>query len=542
VPVDEEMNMRNSRRWLLGFLGVVIVGGFLAHAQRQTPAGARGRAQTPSTDGAARGGRGAPGQQVYTLEDAYLDWPLAAADRQYAAIDGKHLHGYVKEITAISRSYRDQGHQYWGRIEGTTADKENADWVAAKFKAAGLDVRMQEFDLPLQWMPQSWEVSAQAGSKSITLDTAQPGSRQASTPAGGLDVDIVYVGLGTEADFSGRDVRGKAVVIYSIPMPGVWSNSASTNGAVARAQGKGAIAALVVIALPGNIRHQFSVGGRGAPPAGGAPVAAAQTAAAAPAAGFQGFTLGYQDGESLRTLIEQAPAGQPAHVKIRIETRMVPNLKSYNVWGTLPGTTDEKIMVIAHRDGYFEAAGDNASGMATMIGLAEYYAKVPKAQRRRTLEFVGTTGHHGTPIGVSWMADNREAALAKTALVINAEHTALTAQHFFAGNLRPSNTMNALHWSFNGSRKLIDIAVKAFSAFGVPTYDGTDGVAMAEISRISRLVPSFGVIDVDTYYHSDHETDATVPWTGLAATTRAFAKIMDEVNKVEIKDLQPSSN
>ena len=534
--------MRNAPRGFVAFVGVVVVGGYLAHAQRQTPAAGRGRGQTPATDGAARGGRGTPGQKVYTLEDAYLDWPLAAADRQYGVIDGKHLHGYVKEITAISRRYRDQGHQYWGRIEGTTADKENADWVAAKFKAAGLDVRMQEFDLPPQWMPQSWEVTAQAAGRTIKLDTAQPGSRQPSTPSGGLDVEIVYAGLGTDADLSGRDVRGKAVVIYSIPMPGVWSNSASTNGAVARAQRNGAVAALVVIALPGNIRHQFSVGGRGAPPPEGTPAVAGQPAAATPQSGFQGFTLGYQDGEALRTLIEQAPAGQPARVKIRIETQMVPNLKSYNVWGTLPGTTDEKIMVIAHRDGYFEAAGDNASGMATMLGLAEYYAKIPKAQRRRTLEFVGTTGHHGTPIGVSWMADNRDAALAKTALAINAEHTALTAQHFFAGNVRPANTMNALHWSFNGSRKLIDIAVKAFSAFGVPTYDGTDGVAMAEISRISRLVPSFGVIDVDTYYHSDHETDATVPWTGLAATTRAFAKIMDEVNKVEIRDLQPAVN
>jgi len=540
--------MRISKRWPIGVVAVTIAGSVFLSAQRQTttgrgqvPAGGAARGQAPPADGAARGARGTPGQKVYNLEDAYLDWPLAAADRQYAAIDGKRLHGYVKEITAISRRYRDQGHQYWGRIEGTTADKENADWVAAKFKAAGVDVRIQEFDLPPQWMPQSWEVSAQVAGKSIKLDTAQPGSRQPSTPAGGLDVEVVYAGLGTEADFSGRDVRGKAVVIYSIPMPGVWSNSASSNGAVARAQSKGAVAALVVIALPGNIRHQFSVGGRGAPPTGGAATAAAQTGAA-PAAGFQGFTLGYQDGESLRTLIEQAPAGQPARVKIRIETRMVPNLKSYNVWGALPGATDEKMMVIAHRDGYFEAAGDNASGMATMIGLAEYYAKIPRAQRRRTLEFVGTTGHHGTPIGVSWMADNKDTALAKTALVINAEHTALTSQHFFAGNLRPSNTMNALHWNFNGSRALIDIAIKSFNAFGVPTYEGTDGVAMAEISRISRLVPAFGVIDVDTYYHSDHETDATVPWTGLAATTRAFAKIMDEVNKVEIKDLQPASN
>jgi hypothetical protein len=173
-----------------------------------------------------------------------------------------------------------------------------------------------------------------------------------------------------------------------------------------------------------------------------------------------------------------------------------------------------------------------------MVGLAEFFAKIPRQQRRRTLEFVGTTGHHGTAMGVQWMADNREKVLAKTALVMNAEHTALTLQHNFAGRIRASNTMNALHWSFNGSRKLIDIAINAFDLFGVPTYTGTDGVALAEISRIAQLVPSFGVIDVDTYYHSDHETDATVPWTGLAATTRAFAKIIDDVNKVEIKDLQ----
>src|SRR5262245_14516951 len=135
--------MRNVRRSVVAFVSVVLVGGLLAHAQRQTTAAGRGRGQAPATDGAGRG-RGAAGQKVYNLEDAYLDWPLAAADRQYGAIDGKRLHGYVKEITAISRRYRDQGHQYWGRIEGTTADKENADWMAAKFKAAGLDVRTQE--------------------------------------------------------------------------------------------------------------------------------------------------------------------------------------------------------------------------------------------------------------------------------------------------------------------------------------------------------------------------------------------------------------
>ena len=109
----------------------------------------------------------------------------------------------------------------------------------------------------------------------------------------------------------------------------------------------------------------------------------------------------------------------------------------------------------------------------------------------------------------------------------------------WAGRTRPANTTHAEHWAFNGSRRLIDIGIKAFDTFGVATYDGTDPVSMAEISRISRLAPSFGVINVDTYYHSDHETPETVPWTGLGAVTRAFAKIIDDVNKVDIKDLQP---
>ena len=36
----------------------------------------------------------------------------------------------------------------------------------------------------------------------------------------------------------------------------------------------------------------------------------------------------------------------------------------------------------------------------------------------------------------------------------------------------------------------------------------------------------------------DAETPATVPAPGLAATTRAYAKVIEEVNKMELKELQ----
>ena len=74
----------------------------------------------------------------------------------------------------------------------------------------------------------------------------------------------------------------------------------------------------------------------------------------------------------------------------------MPNLKTALVWGSIKGSTDETIYLIAHRDGWFDAAGDNASGVASILGLAEFYAKQPPAQRRRTLVFVGLDGHHNS--------------------------------------------------------------------------------------------------------------------------------------------------
>ena len=41
------------------------------------------------------------------------------------------------------------------------------------------------------------------------------------------------------------------------------------------------------------------------------------------------------------------------------------------------------------------------------------------------------------------------------------------------------------------------------------------------------------------YFHTDSETPDAVPWTGLDATARAYAKIIDEVNKLPLSDLQP---
>jgi Iap family predicted aminopeptidase len=123
-------------------------------------------------------------------------------------------------------------------------------------------------------------------------------------------------------------------------------------------------------------------------------------------------------------VIGNARGGQAPHVKLRLDVKMVPNLKTATIWGSLPGTTDENIIIVAHRDGWFEGANDNGTGVATMLGLAEYFAKIPRDQRRRTIMFLGTSGHHdNAAMSGRWLAEHKE-IFVKTALLINSEHTA----------------------------------------------------------------------------------------------------------------------
>jgi hypothetical protein len=46
------------------------------------------------------------------------------------------------------------------------------------------------------------------------------------------------------------------------------------------------------------------------------------------------------------------------------------------------------------------------------------------------------------------------------------------------------------------------------------------------------------VIDTGLYWHSDHETSEIIPPTELAAVTRAYAKIITEVDKLGLNELQ----
>jgi hypothetical protein len=510
--------MRSTRLVTLLSLTVVFVGVVIGLRAGQEPG--RGRTATP---------RG----QISTIPaEPELAWPLPAAAKAYDSIDGQRMKGYVEELAAISRKSRDAGNQYWGRIVGTPSMDETQQWVAARFKRAGLDVQLKQYALDPQPFPRSWQITVTRDGRALTLGSASPliaFAQYMPSPEGDLDLDTAWVGLGMASDFIGKDVRGKAVFVYSVATPSSLIQSAAWMGAAERAQKAGARALIVVLAIPGNLSYVSHLQGARLSNDMKLPI----------------FTVGLDDGEKVEALNAQPGAtGLKTRVRWKVET--VPGLKAVNVVGVLPGRTDENIVMISHTDGFFEGAADNAAGTAALIGTAEYFAKVSKEQRRRTMYFIATPDHHGGDLGGRWIHDNMQSVLANTAVILNAEHVTAMEPVWdrpwgFPGRpeLIATNQLGSSWWGVNGSPKLANIVKAGFALFGVPTQIAPGGSA-GELRAVQFDAPSFYLHNKGVYYHASNDTPDVVPATGLRTAVQAFAKIFDDVNKLDLHELRPA--
>ena len=193
-----------------------------------------------------------------------------------------------------------------------------------------------------------------------------------------------------------------------------------------------------------------------------------------------------------------------------------------------------RIIILAHRDSYFDGASDSASGVATTMGLAEY----GEDATRETSPLFSSSARL-TPWKCRLLEQSAwrtAAGLSKGLLIINAEHF---AQRIFAIGPNGGPMIRRPTRAFCGAAavSVSTIGTKAFDTFGVATYEQPDPWAQGEMGDIYQYAPSVQLIEANMLYHSDHETSETVPANGLEQSTRAYAKIIDEVNRFDIKDL-----
>ena len=139
-------------------------------------------------------------------------------------------------------------------------------------------------------------------------------------------------------------MAGKAVIIQSILAPGQMGNSASWEGATIRAQEADAALIIGIWGYGGNLAVWQSANAfQMVRNADGTSRYVSERVTT------PGFFMGFEDGRTLRDLVA---TGAPVTIKARLEIERREGLTSPSIYGTLPGTTDETIYVMAHMDGY----------------------------------------------------------------------------------------------------------------------------------------------------------------------------------------------
>ena len=78
--------------------------------------------------------------------------------------------------------------------------------------------------------------------------------------------------------------------------------------------------------------------------------------------------------------------------------------------------------------------------------------------------------------------------------------------------------------------------MQAFDDFGIPRW-AENGGPVGEIRTIADLVPSIVLMHAGILLHTNIETTEAIPTASLAATTRAYAKIIEQVNSMSYSEL-----
>ncbi len=173
------------------------------------------------------------------------------------------------------------------------------------------------------------------------------GGYQTQLVAENEQVELVYVNEGTAADYEGIDVTDKLVLLDVDQNENWWINYPAYQ---AKVKGAKAVVAHSIYPVEGEDRVgvQDICGPADAP----------------------ALAISNQDKKALIAAID-ANGGKPITVTLNCDSRVTLDDTSHNVWGEIPGKTDETIFLFAHMDGYFHTTYDDAQGVSVSLAIAK---------------------------------------------------------------------------------------------------------------------------------------------------------------------------
>ena len=243
---------------------------------------------------------------------------------------------------------------------GTPEGIQAGAYVAKRFEQIGLEqVRFEAFTFP-SFDLKSSSLTVLVEGKELTMQH----ETFAYSGTGKVDAALVDLGFGYPADYEGKDVTGKVVLVER---DSKFHRSSQYRLVVEH----GGVAMLYISTSPDNL---IQVGTVAEPEDGIGSVPA--------------ITIGADDGAAIVSALASA---KNVTAKIEVEAT-VSAASGRNVVGELPGDSNEAPYLVlgAHYDTWMTGSADNSTGVATLLETAR--AMAASTNRRHRLVFVAYDG------------------------------------------------------------------------------------------------------------------------------------------------------
>lgn len=274
------------------------------------------------------------------------------------------------------------------KVSGSDEERKACDHLVGKLREYGYEPVVHTFDSYISY-PKSAALTV-VGKDTYSIDCVGV-AFGLSTPDGGFTEEVIFVGEGVEADYNGKDVEGRIVLLSKLPSP---------NRAVAAAA-HGAKGMICMSA--GKQRHKMII-----TPVWGTP----EFDDVNKIPRVYAVSITKPDGEKILADLEKGP------VKATIFTDTFEGWRQVRLpFVELKGKEEMFSLVGAHYCSWFDGTTDNVTGDACVLELARVLKKFD-GKLRYGLKFCWWPGHsHGRYSGSTWFADTNWQDLHDNAIV-----------------------------------------------------------------------------------------------------------------------------
>jgi hypothetical protein len=135
-------------------------------------------------------------------------------------------------------------------------------------------------------------------------------------------------------------------------------------------------------------------------------------------------------------------------------------VEAHNVVGTLPGASDQWVVIASHHDAPWASAVEDGSGISMVLSQIAHWAEVPADERPHNLLFLLTTGHMVHGAGTRAFIEDHADLLHDIVLEVHLEHAANEVRGDGHGGLEPTGEPE-VRWWFTTQEPGLEAAVQA---------------------------------------------------------------------------------